>query len=377
VKLALVLWNGNIGGAESITAALAREWRAAGVDASVVFIQHAEPLAERLRAGGVPHHALELDRGSKVILHPRRFAAAVGAAGPDGALVADCGHPAAVLRAGGYRAPIVGVEHGPLLLLPSMPPAKRLFHAAGRAAGARARDADVAVSDFMLGAHREHAHARRSLRVHNFVDPSAFDDPRPRTPGEELVVGCAARLIPGKGIDHAVEAIAAVRERRPARLVVAGDGPERERLAARAHELGVADAVELRGFVRDMRGFFDGCDVVVVPSDTFVESFCLVALEAMARGRPVVGTLNGGVPEVVADGQTGTLVPPGRPDRLAAALLAYGADPTLAAEHGRRGRVRAREEFDPARLAADYLAVFRSLRTGVASTAAAPPSRKK
>jgi starch synthase len=91
------------------------------------------------------------------------------------------------------------------------------------------------------------------------------------------------------------------------------------------------------------------------------EPLGIVNLEAMACGAAVVGSGVGGIPEVVADGETGLLVSPDDPDALAAALNALLRDPDLAAAMGTRGRARAAAEFDWIAIAAQTAALYREL----------------
>ncbi len=91
------------------------------------------------------------------------------------------------------------------------------------------------------------------------------------------------------------------------------------------------------------------------------EPLGIVNLEAMACGTAVVGSRVGGIPEVVADGETGLLVPPGDPAALAAALNALVADPRWAAEMGRLGRARAEAEFGWSGIAAQTVALYAEL----------------
>jgi glycosyltransferase involved in cell wall biosynthesis len=364
MKLAIVLWNGDIGGAETLTATLAAKWRELGVDAEVVFVMHAHPLGSRLDRLGVPYRALGFAKGAHAALRPRRFARAVAAAGPDGALVADGAHMTAFLRLGGYRAPLVGVEHGGLLAHADLSWRKRLAHNLGRLAGARARDIDVAVSDFMLVNLRKYPHARRTCRIYNFVDPATYHVGAAREANDELIVGCAGRLIPGKGIDHLLQAVAEARRKHPVRLRVAGEGPERAALESLAADLDLGSAAEFCGFVDDITEFWASCDLAATPSDTFIDTFCLVALEAMACGKPVIATENGGIPEVVADGVCGELVPPGDPRALATAIAGYAADREKLRRHGAAARQRAESDFDPTTLAGDYLELFAPVTAG-------------
>lgn len=171
------------------------------------------------------------------------------------------------------------------------------------------------------------------------------------------LVGGIGRLDRQKGWDVLCAAAPLVRERVPdARIVVVGDGPERERLTALGRDAGVAFA----GY-RERAGRFAGAfDVVVVPSR--YEGFGLVAVEAMLAGVPVVASDVGGLPEVVGD--AGVLVPPEDPKALGAAVAGLLTDRERARELGARGRRRAEERFGRARMAAETLAVWLSARAG-------------
>lgn len=152
-------------------------------------------------------------------------------------------------------------------------------------------------------------------------------------------VGAVGSLIPGKGQEDFLQA--ATRLRTDIRLVVAGDGPEKERLERLAEELGLK--VWFPGFVEDPISVLAGLEVVVVPSHQ--ETFSLVSLEAMALGKPLVATRTGGIPEVVEDGVTGTLVPTGDPEALAGAIATYLDDPGRASGHGQGARERATARY--------------------------------
>ena len=359
LKLALVLWNGNVGGAETLKAMLAREWRSWGVEASVVFVTGGTPLEERLERDGVPHRSLELSRGRNALLHPRRLARAVSDAGPDGALLADSGFLAAALRAGGYRGRIVDVEHGKLLAAHNLPPLRRLKDDLERRLGSRFRTVDIGVSDFMVGEMQRHPHAPLVRRIYNGVDTQLFTpvDEAVSTESSPLVIGSAARLVPGKGIEHLVRAVAQLRDTN-VRVEIAGDGPQRQSLVELAEQLGVQDIVSFRGTIQAMPEFWRACDLAVVPSDTFVESFSMATLEAMACGVPVIATKNGGIPEVLGDGECGKLVPPGDLTALAAAIRTYATDPDLRRRHAEAARERARLSFNIETTAAEYLRLF-------------------
>ncbi|MDN4175466.1 glycosyltransferase [Nocardioides sp. SOB77] len=163
-----------------------------------------------------------------------------------------------------------------------------------------------------------------------------------------LVIG---RMVARKGIDDAVRAVARIPD---VELVVAGGpladaldaDPEVARLRALAADLGVSDRVVFTGAVPrgDVPALVRSSDVVVtVP---WYEPFGIVPLEAMACGRPVVGSAVGGLLDTVVPGVTGELVPPRDPDALAGALGALLADDVRRAAYGRAGRRRALERYD-------------------------------
>jgi glycosyltransferase involved in cell wall biosynthesis len=141
-----------------------------------------------------------------------------------------------------------------------------------------------------------------------------------------------------------------VREEEPrAALVVLGGGPERAALEALARDLGVADALVLPGRVGDVPALLERAEIVVHPARW--EGFGLALLEAMLAARPVVAARVSAVPELVAHGETGLLVPPDDPRALAAALAGLLRDPERARRLGEAGRERARSEFSVAGMA--------------------------
>jgi glycosyltransferase involved in cell wall biosynthesis len=157
----------------------------------------------------------------------------------------------------------------------------------------------------------------------------------PRQP----VVGTIGRLEDRKGHDQllraAGEMLAGANGRRP-QLVIVGDGPLRESLAGQARTLGVADSVRFEGTVADVRPVLAAMDVFVLPSRA--EGMSNALMEAMAAGRPVVATAVGGNTEVVTDGETGLLVPPGNPAAIARAVDGLLGDPERASRLGAAAR---------------------------------------
>ena len=159
---------------------------------------------------------------------------------------------------------------------------------------------------------------------------------------------CVGRLIPIKGHLVLLRALARARARVPGvTLDVAGRGPLAPALKGYARELGLEEAIRFLGFVSPVEEAIEGGAIVVVPS--LGEGFGMVALEAMERARPVIASSVGGLPEIVADGETGLVVPPADVDALADAIVALAADLPRAARMGAAGRVRALEQFTPER----------------------------
>jgi glycosyltransferase involved in cell wall biosynthesis len=213
--------------------------------------------------------------------------------------------------------------------------------------------------------------------VPNGVDPPhAPAVPPPDVAPQVLFVG---RLSTEKGCDVALAAFSGVLEGCPdARLVIAGDGPERGRLEGLATELGVDQVTSFAGPVSPARVWelYDRTSVVVVPSRD-IEGFSLVAAEAALRERPVVASRIGGLPEVVADGETGLLVAPEDPDELAGALLELLTDRERASALGRAGALRARERFTIDRQADAFEDLYRRLASRFARQSASNAPGKR
>lgn len=140
-------------------------------------------------------------------------------------------------------------------------------------------------------------------------------------PAGAPIIATVAVLRPKKGIEVLLEA---ARDVPGAYFLIAGEGPLREQWTALAQTLGVADRVRWAGFRTDVDAILAGCDLFVHPS--LDDAFPTVLLEAMAAGLPIVASHVGGIPEIVDDGETGTLVPPGDAKALAHAIRELLAD---------------------------------------------------
>lgn len=353
-----------MGGAEILSASLADQMCRLAAAVTVVFVAYPDPLDQRLIRASVPYSSLNLKRGRDLLRHPRMYANAITRCAPDGALVVERGFMGATLRMGGYRGPIVAVEHGTLLIEHHRhSPVRRLRRRLSRLAGTWAVDADVAVSDCMLDRMAQHKHARQIRRIYNGIDPEICLPivDTPKRSDSELVVGFGGRLVSGKGADQIIRAVAMMASGYPTRLLIAGDGPERANLEGLARDLQITDSVEFLGFVDDMPRFWHRCDIAAITSDKFIESFSMVTLEAMACGKPVVAARNGAIPELMRDGVTGILVDSGDVAALTQALLRYAQDPELRRLHGAAARKRATDHFHIEDCARGYLDLFNQL----------------
>ncbi len=174
---------------------------------------------------------------------------------------------------------------------------------------------------------------------------------------DQQVVMTVGRLMVQKGQCYLVAAMPALAERFPhLAVVIVGGGYLADDLARQAAELGVAEFLHLPGHRTDARMLLDAADVFVLPSRQ--EGMPLAALEAMDAGLPLVATDVIGTAEVVAHGETGTLVPPQDPPSLAEALAELLADPDLRQRYARAGHRRYVERFTAQRMAEDTLRVY-------------------
>ena len=202
--------------------------------------------------------------------------------------------------------------------------------------------------------------AGRIAVVYNGLDVGR---PRPTADGEayrawgigptQPVLGAVGSLLKLKGYDLLLEAFAMVRRDgwADARLVILGEGPERQALAAAARRLEVAEAVHLAGFVPDPLPVMARFDVLAVPSST--EGCPRSVLEAMFLGCPVAAFAVGGLPELVAHGRTGVLVHERDPRLLADALMLLLRDGERRRAMGAAARQRVAERFSVDRYVAE------------------------
>ena len=165
---------------------------------------------------------------------------------------------------------------------------------------------------------------------------------------DEAVILAVGRLSYEKGIADLLRAVAVLSNTKGVpnfRLVLVGDGPEREALARLASRLGIEGRLTMAGFQRDTKPYYSLATLMAVSSHT--EGSPNVVLEAMATGLPIAATAVGGIPEILEDGVTGLMVPPRNPDAMADAILRILTDPEMRLRLGAAARLRAESNFTP------------------------------
>lgn len=212
-------------------------------------------------------------------------------------------------------------------------------------------DSLTAVSEYLRDeTYRAFECSHCDIRViPNFVDPAVYDREAHEChraglgqPGDKLVMH-VSNFRPVKRVADVVRCFYHLQRGVPARLILVGDGPDRQAAAQVAESLGVADRVLFLGKLESVAELLACADLFLLPSEQ--ESFGLVALEAQASGVPVVGTRGSGLSEVVVDGETGFLHPVGEVEAMAESGLRLLRDPELWSRFSRAGRRRAAEEF--------------------------------
>lgn len=196
--------------------------------------------------------------------------------------------------------------------------------------------------------------SEKSAFIANAVDARKF---RPDVTGETVrarygvpmdhcLILCPRRLVPKNGLEFLIESLPLIRRRFSAvSVLIAGDGPERERLEARVRELDLQDSVVFAGSQdnNDLPEFYGAADIVAIPS--LKEATSIAGLEAMASACAVVATNVGGLPEIIEDGVSGLLVPRGDPEALAQAIARLIETPELRTQLGLAARARVEQKF--------------------------------
>jgi glycosyltransferase involved in cell wall biosynthesis len=187
-------------------------------------------------------------------------------------------------------------------------------------------------------------------RIHNALDLDAFRLVKPALPPGPPRVGIVGRIMPKKGQRHFLQAAVIIRERLPAtEFYIIGQSTEayrayEEELRALASSLGLDSSLKWTGYLEDPLGLMASLDVIVHAAIE-PEPFGRVIMEALALGRPVIATRLGGPVEIIEDGVSGFLVPPGDPSAIAQTAISLLEDKTLALRVKEAALLRAEERF--------------------------------
>ncbi len=332
------------GGAERVVAEYAKWHDRSRYKPEVCCVLSAGPLADSVAASGVPVHVLGrrsrfdlraiarlagiIRRGRFDVVHNHNFTALVA------------GLPAAIL---GRARVVVRTEHN---VVRTRGPAR---HYLSRAAALR-EDAQIGVSGAVRRAHTECGRipVSRFVTVLNGIDKDRLVPGADRAavrrelglPDDAVVCLNIGSLTEQKNRGTLLDAMARLSDIDALRVLVVGSGPEREKLEARAGELGLSRRVLFLGQRLDVPDLLAASDIFVLSSDW--EGLPITILEAMTSGVPCVATAVGGVPEALTDGVTGVTVEPGDPGALADGIRALAQDPELRA----RMAAAARDEFE-------------------------------
>lgn len=180
-------------------------------------------------------------------------------------------------------------------------------------------------------------------------------------PDDSKIIVCIAQLIPEKGVVYLIEAAAQLTHRYPKLYVfLVGEGPQREELQLKVHQLGLQDHIHFTGLRIDTESFLAVADIFVLLS-VWEEAFAFSLLEAMAAGCPVVATRIGAIPESVIHQETGLLVPPRDPEAAAQAIH-YLLDHDHEREQmGRAARKRVEDHFSLERWVSETIQLYEKI----------------
>ncbi|HEY3227094.1 MAG TPA: glycosyltransferase [Planctomycetota bacterium] len=335
LRVAFLIVDLDRGGAQRLLTWIAPRLAARGGVVEVITLKDTTPLAGSLESAGIAVRRLGM-RGAWDVRAIPRLVAALRAFRPH------------VLHTQLFHANVLGRLCGRLAGVPHI---RSTFQTLEGPSWHRALDrltAPLADSHEFVSKAVARRWGRRGEIVHYGV-PRGSD---PSTPAGPPFIVTAARLVPGKGIDDLIAALP-----REAGLRILGDGPDEGRLRRLAEPLG--GRVVFGGWTEDMKAGLRGATIAAFAS-RLGEGSPVAVQEAMMAGIPVVATDVGGTPELIEDGVTGWLVPPGRRDLLAERLEWILRHPAAARAVAERGRAAALEKFDVERTAAHLDRVYRA-----------------
>lgn len=356
IRIAHLVSTLGVGGQEMVILSLVEHADRRKFDPVVMALHSEGPVADRIRALGIPVETIGHPGMSGPSL-VRRLADRLRA---NGIQVLHTHNPAphqhgAAARMMARTPVLVHTKHG----RNNFPTRTRRW--AEQLAG-RLSDMVVAVStdsaEVARDVDRVPDHKLRVIR--NGISLPASLPARRREAGHRSVAVHVARLNRIKDQPTLLRAARIAADRLPGfRLEIIGDGPMRDQLHSLAAELALDDVVTFHGMQGDVRPYLEGGDLFVLPS--LSEGVSITLLEAMAAGLPVIATDVGGNREVVVDGETGILIPVGDPAVLADRMIELLSDPERADRMGLAGRRRVEAEFDVVRTVSEYEGIYSEL----------------
>lgn len=224
-------------------------------------------------------------------------------------------------------------------------------------------DAVTAVSQDLIRETREVLDIHRNIDLtYNFVDHRVYYPRDSETlrrdfadPNERILMHIS-NFRPVKRVADVVDIFARVNEKVPSKLLLVGEGPDLPKIQCRIQEMGLSDRVHFLGKQDEIAHVISMADVLLLPSEK--ESFGLVALEAMACGVPTVGSLAGGIPELITHGETGFLAPIGDTNQMAEYVVKMFNDDKLSADLKKACLQRAKTIFCNEAIRSNYEQIY-------------------
>lgn len=373
MKVVHLISGGDVGGAKTYIEALLPELNTKGIETWLLCVMEGALTAECRR------------RGVNVKVIPQRFRWDLSVAKKIAEWIKD--EKIDILHCHGARAnfiafflrlyvkiPFITTLHSDYLLDFAGSGWRRLLYTPLNVISLKSFSNFIAISGVFKEMLVERGFKREQIEVvHNGVDFENMPPPRPKaeflaeygiTASENtVIIGCAARLHPVKGIDVLLKAAARVIESGADSLIlIAGSGNERQNLLSLTEKLGLSERVKFLGFVEDMASFYSTLDINVVPS--YSEGFSLAIVEGARFKLSTIASRTGGIPEVIKDGETGILFTPGDFGSLAEILLNEINSPDDGKKRGERLYSDVYERFSIEKTAARHLEVYSMLLKG-------------
>jgi len=353
MKILFLISASEIGGTEKMVELLAGGLRSAGLDVEVVCLRGPGPFPERLSRTGIPTTVLDIRR------HPGAF----------------------------FRLVRILRQRKPDILQSFLFAGNMAGRVAGACAGVSVRVSGQRSTDAwkrqwhwllerltspLVSAWVSNSQAGRQVLVQRagippervVVIPNGIPPvPVPEVRRTGIVIGTVGNLRPAKGHTVFLSAAALISKRFPAcRFCIVGEGPLRDDLDRHARALGIADVLDMPGFISDPLTVLASFDVFVLPS--LWEGCPVSLLEAMMLRRPCVASAVGDVPEILSQGADGVLVPAGDPHALAEAICLLLSDPMLRERLGNNARKTALHRYSASRMVEAHIRFYRTLAAG-------------